>query len=148
MDNTDRIEKQIVIRAPRSRVWQALTDSAQFGAWFRVALEGPFEAGTEVHGKMTYPGYEGLPFKARVERIEPEDYFSYSWPPSGGKIDRPNEPWTLVEFRLADAEEGTLLTVIETGFDNLSPELRASELAAHTGGWETQLGNIRSYVEG
>lgn len=52
---TDRIEKEIVLRAPRARVWKALTDSREFGTWFRVALDGPFEAGKRITGRMTYP---------------------------------------------------------------------------------------------
>ena len=31
---TDRIEKQIVLKAPRARVWRAISDKTEFGAWF------------------------------------------------------------------------------------------------------------------
>ena len=40
----DRIEKRITLRAPRTRVWRALSESSQFGAWFGMKFEGPFEA--------------------------------------------------------------------------------------------------------
>jgi putative transposase len=44
----DRIEKQILLRAPLARVWQALTDSTEFGAWFGVKLDGPFRTVDEL----------------------------------------------------------------------------------------------------
>lgn len=44
-DSTDKIRKEIVLRAPQSRVWQALTDSTEFGEWFGARLEGPFREG-------------------------------------------------------------------------------------------------------
>jgi uncharacterized protein YndB with AHSA1/START domain len=42
---SDRVEKTIELRAPVSRVWRALTDHVEFGAWFRVRLDGPFVPG-------------------------------------------------------------------------------------------------------
>ena len=47
---TDRIERKILLRAPRSRVWRALTDSAEFGTWFGVKVEGAFAPGATVPG--------------------------------------------------------------------------------------------------
>ena len=47
---TDRIEKRILLRAPRSRVWSALTDSEQFGEWFGIPVDEPFVAGKNVKG--------------------------------------------------------------------------------------------------
>ncbi|MDR3685304.1 MAG: SRPBCC domain-containing protein, partial [Geothrix sp.] len=70
--STDRIEKQILLRAPQSRVWQALTDAREFGAWFRVKLEGPFVPGGRTKGQITYPGYEHITMEVRVERMEAE----------------------------------------------------------------------------
>ena len=61
----DKIEKQISLNAPVTKVWQTLTDHRKFGEWFGVKLEGPFTVGTSTKGKMTIPGYEGKPFEAR-----------------------------------------------------------------------------------
>ncbi len=49
----DRIEKRIELKAPVSRVWRALTDSREFGEWFRVKLEEPFVVGQPVRGQIT-----------------------------------------------------------------------------------------------
>src|SRR5262245_58037649 len=100
MASTDRIEKKIQLRAPRSRVWRALTRAEEFGAWFRVKLEGEFAERATIRGRITYPGYEHLTFEAFVERMEPERLFSYRWHPYAidPKVDYSAEPTTLVEF--------------------------------------------------
>ena len=59
--STDRIERKILLKAPRSRVWRALSNAEEFGNWFGVALKGKaFVAGQRVQGHITYPGYEHL----------------------------------------------------------------------------------------
>ena len=68
----DRIEKQIELKAPVSRVWRALTDYREFGEWFRVKLEGPFVAGQVSRGQITLPGYEHVQMEIVVQKIEPE----------------------------------------------------------------------------
>lgn len=147
--NTDRIEKEILLRAPRGRVWRALTDAAEFGAWFRVKLAGPFKVGEWLEGQITYPGYEHLSFAALVVKLEPETVFSFRWHPNeaDAKARRSLEAaTTLVEFRLEPAPGGTRLTVSESGFDALPPERRAVAFRENEQGWSTQLGNIERHV--
>jgi len=146
--HTDRIEKRILLRVPRSRVWRALTDSKEFGAWFRVKLNGPFVVGRKVKGQVTYPGYEHLTFEVEVERMEAEELFSYRWHPAAvdPKVDYSKEPTTLVEFRLEDAPGGTSLTLIESGFDALPVHRRDDAFRMNSGGWETQMKNIEQHV--
>src|SRR5690349_24184806 len=79
--STDLIEKRFVLRAPRSRVWRAITIAEQFGEWFRMKLDGEFAAGRTIRGRVLYPGYEHLTLDILVERVEPEHYFSYRWHP-------------------------------------------------------------------
>jgi len=144
----DRIEKTIVLRAPRSRVWRALTDAHEFSEWFRVTLRGQFQPGKEISGPVTYPGYEHLTMTALVERMEPERLFSFRWHPAAidPKVDYSNEPTTLVEFRLEDAPDGTLLTVTESGFQALPAARQGFAHEANSGGWEEQLRNIQRHV--
>src|SRR5438132_185293 len=108
MSTTDRIEKQVLVHASRSRVWRALTNSEEFGSWFRVKLEGPFVPGATTRGRITHPGYEHLTMEMAIERIEPESLFAYRWHPYAidTKVDYSNETPTLVEFRLEEAEGG------------------------------------------
>jgi uncharacterized protein YndB with AHSA1/START domain len=146
--STDRIEKQVILRAPRSRVWRAISNAEEFGAWFAVKLEGTFVEGATISGKITHPGYEHLTMEIQVERIEPEKYFSYRWHPYAvdPAVDYSTEPTTLVEFRLEDADGGTLLTIVESGFDRIPIERRAKAFRMNDQGWTQQTRNIERHV--
>jgi uncharacterized protein YndB with AHSA1/START domain len=148
---TDRIEKELVIKAPRSRVWRSIAEPLEFGAWFRVDMSGvEFRPGQPVQGKMTYPGYEGMPFEMEIDRIEPEHRFSFRWHPYAidPNVDFSDEPMTLVEFRLEEVVEGTRLTITESGFDAVPLARRAEAFRMNEGGWEEQIHNIEAYVAG
>ena len=144
----DRIEKQIELKAPISKVWRALTDHREFGEWFRVKLEGPFVPGQVSRGQITYPGYEHLKWEATVQQMEPEKLFSFTWHPYAvdPKIDYSNEPPTLVEFTLQKTANGTLLTVTESGFDKIPSGRRLEAFRMNDGGWAEQMKNIEKHV--
>lgn len=148
----DRIEKQIELKAPVGRVWSALTDYHAFGEWFRVALEGPFEVGKTVRGRILHPGFEHVVWEAEIEAIEPERLFAFSWPALGDvdkgsySSDYTGAPRTRVEFRLEPTAGGTLLTLTESGFEKLPAELRGVVFPRNDGGWTQQMMNIESYV--
>ncbi len=146
--STDRIEKRVVLRAPRSRVWRAISDAQEFGTWFRMRLDGAFVAGSTVRAKVTIPGYEHMKVEMQVERIEPQRYFSYRWHPypNDPKVDYSSEPTTLVEFTLADADGGTALTIVESGFDRIPLARRAEAFRMNDGGWAGQIKNLERYV--
>src|SRR4029077_8308898 len=118
---TDRIEKEIVLRAPRSRVWPALVDAEQFGAWFGIKLDGAFVPGTRVRGQLTSPGHEHMTLEFAIERMDPESRMSYRWHPYAVQpgVDYSSEPTTLVEFQLEEVAGGTQLTLVESGFDRI-----------------------------
>src|SRR3984957_707521 len=120
--STDRIERTILLKAPRSRVWRALSNAAEFGAWFGVDFKGKaFAAGKPVQGKVTYPGYEHIVMEVQIERIEPERLLSWRWHPAAidTSVDYSDEPTTLVVFELEDAQDGVMLSVVESGFDSI-----------------------------
>jgi uncharacterized protein YndB with AHSA1/START domain len=144
----DRIEKQIELKAPVSRVWRALTDYREFGEWFEVNFEAPFAVGQIARGRITYPGYEHLMLEAVVQKIEPETLFSYTWHPHAvdTKVDYSKETPTLVEFRLEKTPTGTLLRVSESGFDRIPSARRDEAFRKNEGGWEQQIKNIEKYV--
>jgi uncharacterized protein YndB with AHSA1/START domain len=148
MTSTDRIEKKVSLRAPRSRVWRAIINTEEFGAWFGVKLRGEFAEGAAVKGTITHPGYEHLTMEVVVDRIDPERYFAYRWHPYAIEpdTDYSSEPTTLVELRLEDAEEGTLLTIVESGFDKIPAARRAKAFEMNDGGWTEQAKNIERYV--
>jgi uncharacterized protein YndB with AHSA1/START domain len=147
---TDRIEKKVLLKAPRARVWRALTDATEFGQWFGVDLAGSFSPGTRVAGKISamHKGYEGLPFEITIERMEPERLFSYRWHPNAHdpKMDYSAEPTTLVVFQLEETENGTLLTVVESGFDRIPLARRAEAYGNNDQGWAQQMKSIERHV--
>jgi len=156
---TDQIEKNVTLRAPRERVWHALTDAKQFGTWFGVELDGPFVAGERVTGRIVptkvdpetaqhQEPYRGLPFQCEIERIEPMRLFSFRWHPYAIErdVDYTSEPTTLVTFELGDASEGTSLRITESGFDRIPLERRAKAFAANEGGWAKQTELIARYL--
>ncbi len=166
----DRIEKRVTLRAPRARVWGALVDAEQFGRWFGVKLVGSFVVGETVTGVfdgsldesaiVAYQKQLGLtPSKVKmpepeavfctVESIEPERYFAFRWIPYGidAEADPKNEPTTLVEFRLEEIPEGTLLTIVESGFDRVPAHRRERAFRMNEGGWAAQAENVKRHVE-
>ena len=144
----DRIEKRIELKAPVSRVWRALTDHREFGAWFRVALEGPFVAGQQVRGRITWLGAEHLTMTVTVQRREPERLFSFTWHPYAidPAVDYSSEPETLVEFTLEAIPGGTLLTVVESGFAALPAHRRDEAFRMNDQGWSIQVQNISQHL--
>lgn len=146
--STDRIEKRIELKAPLSRVWRALTDHREFGSWFGANIETPFEVGKMSKGRITTPGAEHYKWEALVQKMDHERLFSFLWPHPAdpAKDGYENSPKTLVEFRLEKRGEGTLLTVTESGFDQLPADRRAQAFRDNEGGWEYQMGSIRKYV--
>jgi uncharacterized protein YndB with AHSA1/START domain len=146
--NTDRIEKNVDLRAPRSRVWRAISNAREFGTWFRMNVEGEFAEGAKLRGRMTYPGYEHVTVELFVESIEAERYFSYRWHPNAldSSVDYSPEPTTLVEFILEESGEGTALTIIESGFDKLPASRRDEAFRSNSNGWTGQIKNLAQYV--
>jgi uncharacterized protein YndB with AHSA1/START domain len=148
--DTDRIERSVVINAPRERVWRALSNAEEFGTWFRANLSGQrFVPGERTRGNITYPGYEHIIFDVVVERIEPMELLSYRWHPYAvdPAVDYSVEEPTLVTFTLKDAPgNGTLLTVVESGFDKVPPHRRLEAFRMNSGGWEGQMENIVRHV--
>jgi uncharacterized protein YndB with AHSA1/START domain len=147
--STDRIERKILLKAPRSRVWRALSDAKEFGDWFGVDFKGKaFVAGKPVQGKITYPGYEHLVMEVLVERVVPERLLSWRWHPAAidPAVDYSQEPTTLVVFELEEGEGGTSLSVVESGFDKIPAERRATAFRMNASGWEEQMRNIEKHV--
>ncbi|MDB5967791.1 MAG: vanillate O-demethylase oxidoreductase VanB [Hydrocarboniphaga sp.] len=157
--NTDRIEKQVVLRAQRERVWQAVSDAGQFGHWFGVAFDGPFVEGARMIGRITptrvdaevaklQQPHENKPFEFHVDRIEPMDRITFRWHPFAIEpgTDYSQEPMTLIEFVLDDHADGTRLTITESGFDRIPLARRAQAFAANEGGWTHQIELIRKYL--
>jgi uncharacterized protein YndB with AHSA1/START domain len=146
---TDRIEKQIVIRAPRSRVWRAISDKTEFGTWFGVNFPaGTFAPGKNTKGNITIKGYDHLTMDIEIVEVTPEKRLSYRWHPHGvdPNVDYSVEPKTLVTFTLEEVPEGTRLTIVESGFDAIPLHRRAEAFKGNESGWAGQIRNIERHV--
>jgi uncharacterized protein YndB with AHSA1/START domain len=145
---SDRIEKQVVLQAPRTRVWRALTQTAEFNEWFGVQLQGSFAAGATLRGRVMHPGYEHMTMEITIDRFEPEHTLAWRWHPGadegGAKADSET---TQVVFKLEAIGEGTLLKVVETGFERVPVARRSRVYRENEGGWEGQMKAIKRYVD-
>jgi uncharacterized protein YndB with AHSA1/START domain len=147
--STDRIERKIFLKAPRARVWRALSNASEFGSWFGVDFKGKsFVAGKPVRGQVTYPGYEHIAMEVLIEKIVPEQLLSWRWHPAAidPSVDYSQEPMTLVVFELREEEGGTLLTVVESGLDKIPLARRADVFRMNSSGWDQQTKNIEKHV--
>lgn len=157
--NTDRIEKKILLRASRTRVWRALTNSTEFGTWFGMSFDGPFGPGAKMNGVIVgtkvnaevaalQKPHEGKKFEITIERMEPERLFSFRWHPHAvdSSVDYSAEPTTLIEFTLAEKPEGILLTVTESGFDQIPLARRAEAFTANEQGWGLVIKLVEEYI--
>lgn len=157
----DRIEKNAILAASRKRVWEAITDANQFGAWFGAEFEGGFEPDTPARGKIVptkvdpeiakaQAPHAGMAFEIHIAKVEPMQLFSFRWRPYAidPHVDYSNEPMTLVTFVLeAAGENQTSVTVTESGFDGIPAARRAEARAANEQGWEAQMRLLRAFVE-
>ena len=146
--STDRIEKRVTLRAPRSRVWRAISNADEFGRWFGVTLSGTIAPGARLKGPITVKGYEHLSLEVTIEKVEPERLMSFRWHPhaTDPKRDYSAEPTTLVTFTLEDADGGTLLTVVENGFDAIPLSRRTEAFRGNESGWAMQMVQIEQYL--
>jgi len=145
---TDRIHKEILLKAPQARVWQAVSDAQRFGAWFGVRLDGSFTRGAVVRGQILEAGWEHVPFEMTVDRVEPERLISFRWHPNADDVqhDYSNEPTTLIVFELQPQSDGVLLTIDESGFDSIPLARRLEAYRSNEGGWTEQMQRIARYV--
>jgi uncharacterized protein YndB with AHSA1/START domain len=157
--NTDRIEKQVLLRAPLDRVWRAISDSQEFGRWFGVRVDGPFVAGTSVTATITETTVDdevaemqrphaGAKSTWQVVAVEPPRRFAYRWHPFAVEpdVDYETEPTTLVEFTLSETPDGVQLRIVESGFDAIPEARRADAFEANSGGWAKQTELVRKYL--
>ncbi len=161
MSSTDRIEKTILLKASQARVWRAISNPKEFGAWFGVEFdtEGPAAPGKRMTGRVactkadpeiakSQEPYVGKPVEWTIDRVEPMRLFSMRWHPYAvdPEIDYSKEPTTLISFELEEVAGGTKLTITETGFDRIPLERRAKAFAMNDQGWAAQTKLLEKYL--
>jgi uncharacterized protein YndB with AHSA1/START domain len=157
--STDRIEKKILLKAPLDRVWRAISDSKEFGTWFGMKVDGPFTPGAVMRGVIVptqvnaevaaaQKQYEGKQMEITIERMEPERLISFRWHPHAIEpgVDYSSEPTTLIVFALEQMPDGVLLTVTESGFDQIPLARRAQAFQANDRGWGMVVKLVGDYL--
>ena len=156
--DSDRIQKKILLHAPLKRIWSALADSKEFGAWFGMKFDGPFTPGAFMRGTIVptkvnaevakaQQKYEGMPVEITIEKMEPERLFSFRWHPYAMEkgVDYSKEPTTLIVFALEEMKDGVMLTVTESGFDQIPLTRRVKAFTANEEGWGMVLKLLEEY---
>jgi uncharacterized protein YndB with AHSA1/START domain len=154
-----RIQKSVLLHAPRSRVWRAVADPTELGWWFGLKFESGFSEGSRVCATIVPTGvdlevareqrkFEGTKVEMEIERIEPERYLSFRWHPFpvDQDVDYSAEPTTLVTFEIEPRSQGAQLTVTELGFERLPRGRREKAFEANERGWGKQLELIERYL--
>jgi uncharacterized protein YndB with AHSA1/START domain len=157
--NMDRIEKEVVLRAPLARVWQAISNADEFGQWFGVRFDGPFVEGAAVTGVITpttvdedvaraQEPHAGKSDTWQIVAIEPQRRLAFRWHPYAVEsgADYAQEPTTLVEFTLAETDDGVLLRIVESGFDQIPADRRVAAFEGNSEGWAAQTELVRKYL--
>jgi len=139
------IERTMVLKATRERVWRALTTAQEFSSWFQCKIEGEFAPGKRLDMVATVPGWEGVKFWFQIEEMIPPSKFSWRWLP-GAVLDDNDSNTTLVTFTLEEVAGGTQVTVLETGFEGISLAKRAKAFKENTDGWRGQFENLERYL--
>jgi uncharacterized protein YndB with AHSA1/START domain len=157
--STDRIEKKVLLHAPLKQVWTALANSTEFGTWFGMKFDGPFVPGALMRGVIVptkvnaevakaQQKYDGMPVEITIEKMEPERLFSFRWHPYAIErgVDYSAEPTTLIEFVLEEMKDGVMLTVTESGFDQIPLVRRVKAFTANEEGWGMVVQLLEEYL--
>ena len=81
----------------------------------------------------------------RIERVEEPTVFGFTWHIYGLPDDDPRR--TYVEFTLEPTGSGTRLTVVESGFAQLTDEAFRKAYDGNTKGWASELGELVDYLD-
>lgn len=140
----DTIQREIVLRAPKQRVFEAIADPTKIINWFPDGVEGNLKQGE----RSVFDFGDFGKVAILVVASDPHDYFAYRWVPSVGasEEDPLKQANTLVEFRLEDVAEGTRLKLTESGFASLPKEVIEKSLSDNNEGWDVMIARLEKYM--
>lgn len=135
------VERTIWIKAPRERVWRAITETEQIRQWWGhdyweiTALK--------VGATIKFGDPDDL-MHATVAVVDPPREFSIRWPP------QPQNYSTdfVTTYRLEEENGGTRVTVTETGVEALPDDIRQERFDSTMRGYETVLASLKALLEG
>ena len=144
----DRIERDVYIGAPVSRVWSVVTGAEHVGVWFGNGE--PAEIDLRPGGRIVFDHGDHGKLPALVEQVREPNMFSFRWAATGAGGREPSMAnSTLVEFLLEPEGEGMRLRVVESGFALVIAEAGVIEARykANSAGWAQALTGLAKYAE-
>ncbi len=138
-----QIQREILIDAPVEVVWRIITEPDQIVRWFSQEAELEPHAGGR--GRLRFTS--GHSVQLKIESVEPPRRFAFRWAEEKGPVARMDNSM-LVEFTLRPEAGGTLLRVVETGYDRVdwSDEDKEKYVEEHTHGWRECLERLEEYA--
>ena len=133
-----RVERSIWIDASRERVWSAITDAEQLGVWFAPGSKWEILS-LKIGGVVKFYNTETDIAVHTIEVLNPPNEFTLSWEEQGKPM--------LTTFLLKEENNGTRVTIIESGFEMLPAEIRQRRVDETSKGYEYSLENLKSHVE-
>jgi uncharacterized protein YndB with AHSA1/START domain len=135
------VSRTIMIAAPLEKVWAAITEPEHIAQW--AGQQATIDA-VRVGGKgtWTFEGHGSVPLV--IEQLDAPHSISYRWGSTESEAIDPVAS-TVFTFTLEPADGGTMLSVVESGFNNLGdPPARMED---NRGGWTHELDELVAYVE-
>jgi uncharacterized protein YndB with AHSA1/START domain len=145
--NANRYEREEFLSAPLARVWAAISEPARLKEWFAEPTY-PMTPGGEGSLRFTFEdGSEGAP-PVQVVAVEPPHRFAFRWRSHSADPAKrvAEQATTLVEITLAEEADGTRIRVVESGFETLPDDVRATAQRENAAGWPEVLRNLATYV--
>jgi uncharacterized protein YndB with AHSA1/START domain len=146
--SVDRIEREISIDAPVDRVWAVLTEPELLSSWF--SMGGPASIDLRPGGIMRLDHGQYGVFLTRIVEVDRPRYLAYRWASAYPEQEATDDNSTLVEFTLTPAGDGTLLRLVESGFERLdipADKAATASHASHSQGWPEVLQDLRKQAE-
>jgi uncharacterized protein YndB with AHSA1/START domain len=137
----DRIERTVELAHPPQKVWAAITTAEGLGTWFGHKASIDLRPG----GAAELTWDDGATANLRVERVEEPTVFAFTWHIYGLPEEDPRR--TYVEFTLEPVGSGTRLTVVESGFAQLSDDAYRAAFDGNTDGWRRELAELVEYLD-
>ncbi|MBM9468225.1 SRPBCC family protein [Nakamurella leprariae] len=148
VETVDRIEQSIEIAAPPERVFALISEPGWFINDERLVDHRIEQISDTVH-VVHDPAHGSFAFATVA--LDPPRAATFRWIQSLEHAADPSAPSTLIEFTVADLDDGRVrLTVVESGFASLPGDAAEARqrIEGNTKGWIIELALARDALQG
>ena len=144
------IERTIRVDASPEVVYEVISSPAHMREWWN-GVDADIEPKVGYAGDLAWgdrASGEGHVEGVTVVEAEPPHRFAFRWVYGDATVPQ-HDNSLLVTFVLTAADDGTVLTMTETGFRERGWEAAQLEAAyaEHLAGWDRHLGDLERYLE-